>query len=93
MNLRRVQPGFKRQTATGAEPLRLSARCCQPAHDWKICKLLDPDVFSRITAARHLRRSRALGAVESRRLGATSRADNNRGFPEFDLHEFLAHMR
>jgi hypothetical protein len=57
----------------------------------ELCRLLDPDVFHDPLQRVIFEEVRELGAVESRRLRELLPARvTNRGFPEFDLHEFLA---
>ena len=57
----------------------------------EICKLLDPTVFQDPLRRVIFEEIRELGSVDSRRLRELlpSRV-TNRGFPGFDLHEFLA---
>jgi hypothetical protein len=57
----------------------------------EICKLIDPAVFQDPLQRVMFEEIRDLGAVESRRLRQLLPARvTNRGFPDFDLHEFLA---
>lgn len=57
----------------------------------EICKLLDPAVFRDPLQRIVFEEIRELGAIESRRLRQLLPARvTNRGFPDFDLHEFLA---
>jgi hypothetical protein len=57
----------------------------------EICRLLDPGVFQDPLQRVIFEEVRDLGGVESRRLRELLPARvTNRGFPEFDLHEFLA---
>ncbi len=57
----------------------------------EICRLLDPGVFHDPLQRVVFEEIRALGTVESRRLRELLPARvTNRGFPDFDLHEFLA---
>jgi len=57
----------------------------------EICKLLDAAVFHDPLQRVIFEEIRELGAIESRRLRQLLPARvTNRGFPEFDLHEFLA---
>lgn len=57
----------------------------------ELCRLIDPDVFQDPLQRVIFEEVRALGAVESRRLRELLPARvTNRGFPEFDLHEFLS---
>jgi hypothetical protein len=63
----------------------------KPGTRLEICRLLDPRVFHDPLRRVVFEEIRALGAVESRRLRELLPARiTNRGFPEFDLHEFLA---
>ena len=63
----------------------------KPGTRLEICRLLDPGVFQDPLQRVIFEEIRALGAVESRRLRELLPARvTNRGFPEFDLHEFLA---
>ena len=63
----------------------------KPGTRLEICRLLDPAVFHDPLRRVIFEEVRALGAVESRRLRELLPARiTNRGFPEFDLHEFLA---
>jgi hypothetical protein len=63
----------------------------KPGTRLEICRLLDPDVFHDPLRRVIFEEVRALGAVESRRLRELLPARiTNRGFPEFDLHDFLA---
>jgi hypothetical protein len=63
----------------------------KPGTRLEICRLLDPAVFHDPLQRVIFEEVRALGAVESRRLRELLPARvTNRGFPEFDLHEFLA---
>jgi hypothetical protein len=57
----------------------------------EICKLLDPGVFEDRLQRVVFEEIREMGSIESRRLRALlpSRV-TNRGFPDFDLNEFLA---
>jgi len=62
----------------------------QPGTRLEICRLLDPDVFHdplRRVVFEEIPRWELLNRAAA---GALSRAITNRGFPEFDLHEFLA---
>jgi hypothetical protein len=57
----------------------------------EICKLLDPGVFENPLQRVVFEEIRELGSIDSRRLRELLPARvTNRGFPEFDLHEFLA---
>ena len=57
----------------------------------EICRLLDPDVFQDPLRRVVFEELRALGAIESRRLREILPTKvTNRGFPDFDLHDFLA---
>jgi hypothetical protein len=57
----------------------------------EICRLLDPAAFQDPLQRAVFEEIRELGAIESRRLRQLLPARvKNRGFPEFDLHEFLA---
>jgi hypothetical protein len=57
----------------------------------EICKLLDPGVFQDPLQRVIFEEIRELGAIESRRLRKLLPTRvANRGFPEFDLHKFLA---
>ncbi len=57
----------------------------------EICKLLDPGVFEDPLQRVVFEEIRALGTIDSRRLRELLPARvTNRGFPDFDLHEFLA---
>jgi hypothetical protein len=57
----------------------------------EICHLLDPMVFQDPLQRVIFEEIRELGTIESRRLRQLLPARvTNRGFPEFDLHEFLA---
>jgi len=63
----------------------------KPGTRLEICKLLDPGVFQDPLRRVIFEEIRALGAVESRRLRELLPGRvTNRGFPEFDLHDFLA---
>jgi hypothetical protein len=63
----------------------------KPGTRLEICTLLDPAVFHDPLWRIIFEEVHALGAVESRRLRELLPARiTNRGFPEFDLHEFLA---
>ena len=63
----------------------------KPGTRLEICTLLDPDVFHDPLWRIIFEEVHALGTVESRRLRELLPARvTNRGFPEFDLHEFLA---
>jgi len=63
----------------------------KPGTRLEICRLLDPAVFHDPLRRVIFEEVLALGAVESRRLRELLPARiTNRGFPEFDLHEFLA---
>jgi len=63
----------------------------KPGTRLEICRLLDPAVFHDPLRRVVFEEIRALGAVESRRLRELLPARvTNRGFPEFDLHDFLA---
>jgi len=63
----------------------------KPGTRLEICRLLDPSVFQDPLRRVVFEEIRALGAIESRRLRELlpSRV-TNRGFPDFDLHDFLA---
>ena|SRR5882762_1497831 len=57
----------------------------------EICRLLDPGVFHDPLQRVVFEEICELGTIESRRLRQLLPARvTNRGFPEFDLHEFLA---
>lgn len=57
----------------------------------EICHLLDPRVFQDPLQRVVFEEIRELGTIESRRLRELLPARiTNRGFPDFDLHEFLA---
>jgi hypothetical protein len=57
----------------------------------EICKLLDPVVFEDPLQRVVFEEIRELGSIDSRRLRALLPARiTNRGFPDFDLTEFLA---
>ena len=63
----------------------------KPGTRLEICKLLDPGVFQDPLRRVIFEEIRALGAVESRRLRELLPGRvTNRGFPDFDLHDFLA---
>jgi len=63
----------------------------KPGTRLEICRLLDPGVFHDPMRRVVFEEIRALGAVESRRLRELLPARvANRGFPDFDLHDFLA---
>lgn len=57
----------------------------------EICRLLDPGVFQDPLRRVIFEEIRQLGSIDSRRLRELlpSRV-TNRGFPDFDLHDFLA---
>jgi len=57
----------------------------------EICHLLDANVFHDALQRVIFEEIRELGTIESRRLRQLLPARvTNRGFPDFDLHEFLA---
>jgi hypothetical protein len=57
----------------------------------EICKLLDPGVFDDPLQRVMFEEIRDLGTIDSRRLRELLPARvTNRGFPDFDLNEFLA---
>jgi len=57
----------------------------------EICKLLDPSVFDDALQRVVFEEIRQLGSIDSRRLRALLPTRvTNRGFPDFDLKEFLA---
>jgi len=57
----------------------------------EICHLLDPAIFQDPLQRVVFEEIRELGTIESRRLRQLLPARvTNRGFPDFDLHEFLA---
>jgi hypothetical protein len=57
----------------------------------EICRLLDPAVFQDPLQRVVFEEIRALGAIESRRLREILPSKvTNRGFPEFELRDFLA---
>ncbi len=57
----------------------------------EICKLLDPGVFDDPLQRVVFEEIREMGSIDSRRLRALLPARvTNRGFPDFDLNEFLA---
>jgi hypothetical protein len=63
----------------------------KPGTRLEICKLLKPGVFHDPLQRVVFEEIRALGAVESRRLREVLPARvTNRGFPDFDLYDFLA---
>src|SRR6267378_7163579 len=63
----------------------------KPGTRLEICRLLDPCVFHDPLRRAVFEEIRALGAVESRRLRELLPARvANRGFPDFNLHDFLA---
>lgn len=56
-----------------------------------ICRLLDPNVFQDPLRRIVFEEIRELGSIDSRRLRELLPARiTNRGFPDFDLHAFLA---
>lgn len=63
----------------------------KPGTRLEICRLLNPEAFHDPLRRIVFEEVRALGAIESRQLRELlpSRV-TNRGFPDFDLHEFLA---
>lgn len=76
----------------GRDALRLLCSVLlKPGTRLEICRLLDPGVFQDPLQRVVFEEIRALGAIESRRLREflPSRV-TNRGFPDFDLHDFLA---
>jgi hypothetical protein len=63
----------------------------KPGTRLEICRLLDPGVFHDPLRRAVFEEIRGLGAVESRRLRELLPARvANRGFPDFNLHDFLA---
>src|SRR5213082_1973345 len=57
----------------------------------EICRLLDPNVFQDPLRRVVFEEIRELGTIDSRRLRELLPARvTNRGFPDFDLHTFLA---
>lgn len=57
----------------------------------EICRLLDPSVFQDPMCRVVFEEIRGLGSIDSRRLRELLSARiTNRGFPDFDLHTFLA---
>ncbi len=57
----------------------------------EICKLLDPSIFEDPLQRVLFEEIREMGSIDSRRLRALLPARlTNRGFPRFDLNEFLA---
>ena len=57
----------------------------------EICRLLDPGVFHDPLRRVVFEEIRQLGSIDSRRLRELLPARvTNRGFPDFDLHSFLA---
>jgi hypothetical protein len=57
----------------------------------EICRLLDPAVFHDPLRRVVFEEIRALGTIDSRRLSEILPSKvTNRGFPDFDLHDFLA---
>jgi hypothetical protein len=57
----------------------------------EICRLLDPEVFQDPLRRVIFEEIRQLGSIDSRRLRELLPARvTNRGFPDFDLREFLA---
>ena len=57
----------------------------------EICKLLDPGIFQDPLRRVVFEEIRQLGAIDSRRLRQLLPARvSSRGFPDFDLHAFLA---
>jgi hypothetical protein len=57
----------------------------------EICRLLDPNVFQDPLRRVVFEEIRQLGSIDSRRLRELLPARvTNRGFPDFDLHTFLA---
>jgi hypothetical protein len=57
----------------------------------EICKLLDPSVFDDALQRTVFEEIRQLGSIDSRRLRVLLPARvTSRGFPDFDLKEFLA---
>jgi hypothetical protein len=63
----------------------------KPGTRLEICRLLDPGVFHDSLHRILFEEIRALEAVQSRQLRELLPGRvTNRGFPEFDLHEFLA---
>jgi hypothetical protein len=85
------------QPANGGFPLKrdtlrlLCSVLLKPGTRLEICRLLDSGVFHDPLERVVFEEIRALGSVDSRRLRELlpSRV-TNRGFPDFDLHEFLA---
>lgn len=63
----------------------------KPGTRLEICRLLDPGVFQDPLLRVVFEEIRELGGVESRRLRQLLPARvTNRGFPDFDLNDFLA---
>ncbi|PYT76172.1 MAG: hypothetical protein DMG40_26790 [Acidobacteria bacterium] len=57
----------------------------------EICRLLDPNVFQDPLRRVVFEEIRELGTIDSRRLRELLPARvTNRGFPDFDIHAFLA---
>jgi len=92
MNLRAYSQDSSGRLQLERNTLRLLCSVLlKPGTRLEICRLLDPDVFHDPLQRVIFEEVRALGAVESRRLRELLPARiTNRGFPEFDLHEFLA---
>jgi len=89
-------PGHSQDSDGRLQPERNTLRLLcsvllKPGTRLEICKLLDPGVFQDPLRRVIFEEIRALGAVESRRLRELLPGRvTNRGFPEFDLHDFLA---
>lgn len=63
----------------------------KPGTRVEMCNLIEPGVFTDVLQIVLFEELRALGPIESRRLRELLPARiTNRGFPDFDLYEFLA---
>ena len=76
----------------GRDALRLLCSVLiKPGTRYEFCRMIDPKVFEEALQSIVFEEVKALGAVESRRLRELLPGRITlRGFPEFDLQEFLS---
>jgi hypothetical protein len=85
-------PQTNERHTLGRNTLRLLCSVLiKPGTRVEFCEVIDPSVFLDALQSVVFEEVKAMGAVESKRLRELLPAKITlRGFPEFDLHEFLA---
>jgi hypothetical protein len=84
--------GTTDRATVGRNTLRLLCSVLiKPGTRLEICQMIDPGVFSDVLQIVVFEEIRSLGKIESKRLRELLPARiTNRGFPDFDLYEFLS---